>query len=210
MQNCVANSSESEKKTLTVKKSRIFLASALPVFAKYEDFPAKIISCILDDEITNLVKNDELQMLYGYTLYEMGSEESFSEISNKLLNASRLLIKFRETNDFSVTTVDLVGPSYWDVIIAAVESLVKHGGIENVGIPNLLLRLGRSLEALASAKLTLGINTKNDDIVNNARKFWQLLAEEWGTYSKHALAIIHAKNDQKEKLFPFGKSWRRR
>ena len=68
-----------------------------------------------------------------------------------------------------------------------------------------MLRLGRSLEALASAKRTLSIKTKNDDIVNDARKFLKLHAEEWGTYSKHALAIIHAKNDRKPELLPLTK-----
>ena len=134
-------------------------------------------------------------MLYGYILYEMGRKETFSEISNKLRNVSRLLIKFRETNDFSITATGLIDPSHWDAIIAAVKSLVNHGGIENVGIPSLLLRLGRSLEALASAKRTLGIKIKNDDIANGTRKFWGFHAEEWGTYSKHALATIHAKNN---------------
>ena len=41
---CVADSSESEKKILTVKNSRMFMASALAMDAKYEDFSAKIIS----------------------------------------------------------------------------------------------------------------------------------------------------------------------
>ena len=63
---------------------------------------------MLDDEIINLVKHD-LLLLYGYTLYGMGGEESFSEISNKLRNVSRLL-KFRETNDISITTAGLIDP----------------------------------------------------------------------------------------------------
>ena len=150
----------------------MFLASALATNAKYEDFSAKIISLMLDDEMTNLVKNDELLMVYGYTLYEMGGEGSFSEISNKLRNVTRLLIKFRETNDVSITTAGLTDPLHWDAIIAAVKFLVKHGGIENVGIPSLLLKLGQYLEALASAKRSLGIKTKNDDIVNDAQKLW--------------------------------------
>ena len=64
---CVADSSESETKTLTPKDLRMFLASALATNAKCEDFSAKIISRMLDDEMINLVKNDELLMLYGYT-----------------------------------------------------------------------------------------------------------------------------------------------
>ena len=109
----------------------------------------------------------------------MGGEESFSEISNKPINVPKLLFKSTETNDVSKTTAGLIDPLHWDAIIAAVMSLVKHGGIEHVGILSLLLRLDRSLEAIASAKRTLGIKTKNDDIVNEARKFLELHAEEW-------------------------------
>ena len=54
---CIPNSSESEKKIPTLKNLRIFLLSALAIDAKYEDFPAKIISHMLDDEMTNLMKN---------------------------------------------------------------------------------------------------------------------------------------------------------
>ena len=77
-----------------------------------------------------------------------------------------------KTNDAYITTASLIVPSHWNAIIAAVKFLIKHGGIENVEIPSLLLRLGRSLEGFASPKRTLGIKTKNDDIVNDVRKFW--------------------------------------
>ena len=181
------------------------MASALATNAKYEDFSAKIISRMLDDEMTNLVENDELLMLHGYTLYEMGGEECFSEISNKLRNVLRLLIKFRGINDVSITTASLIDPLQWDAITAAVKLLVKHGGIENVGVPRLLLRLGRPLEALASAKQLVGIKIKTDDIVNDARIFLELHAEERDTYSRHALATIHAKNDRKPEPLPLTK-----
>ena len=58
-----------------------------------------------------------------------------------------------------------------DAIILADKSLVKHSGLENVGILSLLLRLGRS-ESSASEKRTLGLNTKNEVIVNDVRKFF--------------------------------------
>ena len=71
----------------------------------------------------------------------MGQEENFSKISNKLQNVSRLLIRFRETNYVSITTVGVIDPSHWNAIIVALKSVFKHGGIEDVGIPSLLLRL---------------------------------------------------------------------
>lgn len=90
-------------------------------------------------------------MLYGYKLYEMGEEENLSKISDKLWKVSRILIKFREPND-AITTASLIDPSYLHELIVSVKSLVNRGGIDNVGIPNLLLRLRRLVEPLASEK----------------------------------------------------------
>ena len=57
--------------------------------------------------------------------------------------------------------------------------LVKHdGGVDSVGIPSLLLRLGRSLEALAIAKRTLGVKVKTPEMVQDARDFLELHAVE--------------------------------
>ena len=114
--------------------------------------------------------------------------------------------KFRVTNNVSITTASLTYPSDCDTIIAAVKSLVKHGGIEYIGIPSLLLRLGRS-EGFASEKQTLGVKTKNEGVVNDVRKFFwsKYFAEECAQYSKHALAKIHNKNDQKPELLPLTK-----
>ena len=115
--------------------------------------------------------------------------------------------KFRVTNNVSITTASLTYPSDCDAIIAAVKSLVKHGGIEYIGIPSLLLRLGRS-EGFASEKQTLGVKTKNEGVVNDVRKFFwsKYFAEECAQYSKHALAKIHNKNDQKPELLPLTKA----
>ena len=51
----------------------------------------------------------------------------------------------------------------------------------------------------------VGIKIKTDDIVNDARIFLELHAEERDTYSRHALATIHAKNDRKPELLPLTK-----
>ena len=47
--------------------------------------------------------------------------------------------------------------------------------------------------------------TKNDDIVDDARKFLELHAEECSKYSKHALTTILAKYDGKPELLPLTK-----
>ena len=99
----------------------------------------------------------------------------------------------------------MIDPTHWDSIISRVKVLVKYSDIEEVGIPSLLLRLGRSLAALASAKQTVGIKTKNSDIKQDARDFLELLMEEWNTYVNHAQATLEARRDKTPELLPLTK-----
>ena len=118
---------------------------------------------------------------------------------------ARLIIKYRELHDASVSANELIDPAHWDSIISTVKVLVKYSGIEEVGIPSLLLRLGRSLAALASAKRTVGIKTKNPDIKQDARDFLEILMEEWNTYANHAQATLEARRDKTPELLPLTK-----
>lgn len=202
---CAGNSSEVNGKKRVLKHSRMLLESALTLDKKYENFSANVISRMFDDQYTALAKNDELLMLYGYTLYRKGGDEKFSEISNNLRSMARLIIKYRELHDASVSANELIDPAHWDSIISTVKVLVKYSGIEEVGIPSLLLRLGRSLAALASAKRTVGIKTKNPDIKQDARDFLEILMEEWNTYANHAQATLEARRDKTPELLPLTK-----
>ena len=181
----------------------MLLASPLALDKKYETFSANIISRMFDDEYTALAKNDELLMLYGCTLCR--GDEKFSEILSNLRSMARLIIKYRELHDASVSSNELIDPTHWDSIISRVEVLVRYSGIEEVGIPSLLLRLGRSLAALASAKQTVGIKTKNSEIKQDARDFLELLMEEWNTYANHAQATLEARRDKTPELLPLTK-----
>ena len=96
---CAAQSSESGKKALTVNNSWMFLTSFSAMDTKYKEFSANIIPCMFNGKTANLVEHNDLLMLYGYALHEMGGEEIFS----KILNVSWLLMKFRKTNDISIT-----------------------------------------------------------------------------------------------------------
>ena len=202
VKSCDADSESMRKKVDGVKCSKMFLASVLAIDVKYDTFSADIIARMTNDQYTNLVKNDQLMRLYGYTMYEKGGDDKFNEISNKLRNVARLIVLFREKFGTNISMCELIDPIQWDAIIDTVKCLVKHGGNEHVGIPSLLLRLGRSLEALASAKRALGIKTKNEDMTKDARDFLALHEESWHVYSNHALATISAKKDKAPELLP--------
>ena len=183
----------------------MLLASALALDKKYETFSENLISRKLDDEYTTLAKYNELLILYGYTLYRKGGDEKFSEISNNLRSMARLIIKYRELHNASISTNELIDPTHWDSVITTAKVLVKYSGMEEVGIPSLLLRLGRSLAALASAKWTVGIKTKNSEIRQDARYFLELHMEDWDTYANHVPATLEARRYKTPELVPFTK-----
>ena len=73
---------------------------------------------------------------------------------------------------------------------------------EEIGQAWWLLRLGRSLADLASAKRILGIKSKNKVMVEDARDFLELHEDEWNVYANHALATLAAKKDKTPELLP--------
>ena len=77
------------KNLLSLRKSRMFLASTIAAGKKIESFSSEIISRMTDDALTNFVKNDKLLMLYGLTIYERFGVTKFYLISNSLRNVTR-------------------------------------------------------------------------------------------------------------------------
>jgi len=155
-----------------------------------------------EDSFSNLVKNDELLMMYGLTLYESGGTNKFPEISRKLRSMAKMITNYNRLNNSTITATEMIDPSNWDSIIVCVKELVNHEGNESVGTPSLLLTLGRSLSALASLKRGLGIKTKNEIMVKNAQAFLYLHEVEWKTYAGHAIATLNSKHDKTPQILP--------
>lgn len=167
---------------------------------KYKSFRSEIIGCMSCDEHLFLIKNDELLMLHGYTMFQKSGSSRFDNISKKLRNVARLISEFRKMHNTTISAVELIDPSQWENIISCMKKLVKHVGCEHVSIPTLLLRLGRSLADLASAKRILGSKSKNKGMVENARDFIELHEDEWNVYANHALATLVVKKDKTPEL----------
>ena len=125
---CCRDTAKSVKRIEGLRDSRMFLASALVSDEKYKSFSSEIIGCMSSDEHLFLIKNDELLMLYSYTMFEKSGSSQFDEISNKLRNVARLMSEFRKMYDATVSAVEFIDPSQWENIISFMKKLVKHGG----------------------------------------------------------------------------------
>ena len=190
------------KECTGVKESRMWLAGLLTTDEKCKKLATEVLSRMSEDEIFHVIGNDELIKVYGSAILEGKGIERFSEISNKLRNIGRLLIEARKsTRNDTMTCLEMIDPASWDPIISSVKEIVKHKGIEDVGTPSTLLRLGRSLEALRSLKETTGIRIKDDQVIKNAKYFLKLHKREWKTYAGHALSTIAKKKPTKNPNF---------
>ena len=185
-----------------LRTSRMLLEHTLSTDSKFHDVKSYVISRMKTDELTNLVKSDEGLLMYGQKLYEKGGDPAFNEISSKLRAMARLLIKYRDmmkSHNPPTNSLELIDASCWDDVVRAVKLVVKHER-QNVGLPSLLLNLGRSLACLAGIKNAVGIRRKDDHMKEDARNFLTLHAEEWPVYTKHALESM--KKGNKPELLP--------
>ena len=201
---CYRDTAESVKSIEGLRDSRMFLASALISDEKYKSFRSEIIGRMSCDEHLVLIKNDELLMLHGYTMFQKSWSSRFDNISKKLRNIARLISEFRKMHNTTISAAELIDPSQWENIISCMKKLVKHVGCEHVSIPTLLLRLGRSLADLASAKRILGSKSKNKGMVENAWDFIELHEDEWNVYANQALATLVVKKDKTPELILLG------
>ena len=186
-----------------LKSSRMLLTHYLNQDDTFAVLKKEVLGRMVADEITGLIDTDEGLLLYGFTMFEKGGSATYNEISNKLRNIARLVLVFRNVAmEQEATSFSLIDPGNWDNLIKAMKQLVNHEGNDNVGVPSLLLRVGRSLESIAQAKRAVGIKTKNHGMIEDSRLFLELHQQYWSIYSSHALSTIASKKDKTPELLP--------
>ncbi|XP_066927736.1 uncharacterized protein [Clytia hemisphaerica] len=197
MKTCRAN----DDRQLNLKSSRILLEHKLSEESQFHDVKSYVIQRMKQDELTNTVKNDVGLLMYGQKLYDKGGDESYNEISSKLRAMARLILRYREMMNSHFESLDLIDSSCWDDVVRAVKVVVSHEK-QHVGLPSLLLNLGRSLASLGGIKNALGIRKKDLSMQEEAKNFLVLHGEEWSTYSKHAMDTLNDKKDNKPEELP--------
>ena len=77
-----------------------------------------------------------------------------------------------------------------------------HEGIEKVGLPSTLLRLGRSFREIAACKQILAIKISDQDLYTEAKDFLLLHSEEWDIYRTHAMNTFGLKKNKMPEMLP--------
>ena len=85
---CAATSDPLNRETpklLNLRISRMLMQSLLLGDSKYGELKSKVFTQMKNDEITNLIKNDEGVLLYGYHLYVTRALQFRNKITTDLL-----------------------------------------------------------------------------------------------------------------------------
>lgn len=171
---------------------------ALSSGAGSDEFEA-VLSTMNSDDVTTLIKTDDVILTLGRQLYESYELSKESEVSSKMRILGRFLLTLRNQTDEMLFMKDVINPMMFDKVIAAVKEVanLKPKAKEN-STPSLALKLGHELKKAALLVKANGIRMKNAKMVDEADNYIYLHTTEWPRLiSKYSLkALIQKKATQ--------------
>ena len=155
-----------------------------------EAFDTIIVPEMNRDEITNVVKNDELILTVGRFLLSGLALRRAVYISQKCRLLSRLLIALREEVDDNKRDIaSFIKPEHFDDITSCVKkmagyTLVSENGIEEPSFKkgSLPLKIGYALESAAMLLRGIGLRKHQQKVVDDALSFFDIFKLEWSVH----------------------------
>lgn len=157
---------ESQDDICTPGKQRIRAKCALKtaVVRDIGEGLKNLLSCMLHDEVTEAIHNDELLLQFGQHLYDLnGSKSSRHDyIRQRLRELGRLLVIARKKTNIQ-GAVHLIYPTNFNSVVSAVRELAGYDSKKNTfQKPSLALKIGHSLTLLSEL-------VENDNLISAER-----------------------------------------
>ena len=176
----------------------------------------ELITMVLDnmnkDDIYQCLSSDSLITTYGsYLLGVTAGFKKVNNISQRMRVLARLLLTIRKkTNNTALWLSDILRPEHFDTVIDATKELGRYNMQNDDGeivptfsIPSLPLLIGYALEKCASLMNGIGIKSKDQVCVTNAKDFLKLYKLEWNTkISAICIKNMNLKKFNKCQLLP--------
>lgn len=150
------------------------------------------------DELTLVVKNDNLILAFGSKLYTKHGHEKHLQVqyvSQKMHELARFLICAREIDSKIQSLHDCIQANKFTIVIAAVKKLC--GFDENThrySNPHLAMKVGHSLNHCASIALCESLMRGDKDMQGESKAFGTLYKKTWASeVSNHALETIRTR-----------------
>ena len=151
------------------------------------EFDTIIVPDMQRNDITRIVKNDELILTVGRLLLSGLGPRRSNYISQKVRLLARLVLALRE--EISDKTRDLISflkPEHFDDIVDCVKkmagyTMVSENGIEEPAFKkaSLPLKIGYALESAIMLKKGMGIRNRQQNLIDDSSAFFDLFHLEW-------------------------------
>lgn len=142
-----------------------------------------ILSSMKSDDVSSLVRRDNVILDYGSFLMSSSGVEKAIFISQKMRQLGHLVLCYREKNDCSeYLLADLLKPERFDEVVAVTKELCsfQHGEqLSSFKTPSLALKLGISLKKCAILHKGVALRRKDKGMLEDLEFFKQLVETEW-------------------------------
>ena len=194
---CVADKDKKPERHL-LRESRILLSSALD---NTSPLLAEVLVKMVDDEISQVAKNDPLILKMMGLLLEKHDSKQQNQIRQKARDISRLLLHVRKHREgmAEIDLRNLLIPENFDDIILSVNELCKD-------IASLPLKLGQIIPKLISILQGEAIRKNDTDLESSCKRFTALMdSPMYGWADRISLKSrkrLHDKKLHKEVVMP--------
>ena len=151
------------------------------------EFDTIIVPDMQRDDITRVVKNDELILTVGRLLLSGLGPRRSNYISQKVRLLARLVLALREeVSDKTRDLISFLKPEHFDDIVDTVKkmagyTMVSENGIEEPAFKkaSLPLKIGYALESAIMLKKGMGIRNRQQNLIDDLSAFFDLFQLEW-------------------------------
>lgn len=200
-------SNESKKTARVQVQKQAKLMTISTITGSDNDKLNKIIAAMRMDEISAIVRTDELIKKFGAMYVERNGAKDAHFISQKIRELARLVQGLQEVDENPTAKLsDYIKPDKFDKVVEAVK---KTSGFpttnEEVGVltPSLALKLGYSLQKCALIIRGEALRDKDNALLEDVENFKKLMESEWEfRISHHSLATLSERKYNKVNVLP--------
>ena len=206
-QTCPHRPNEDKKKWTKVQQEAATLlpTSFLSTKGVNKTFHDTVLSCMKNDDISNVARKDQLIVKFGSSVFDKVGSKNANDVSQRMRQLARLLILLRDGGHQEANLEDFIDTAKFDDLVSAVKKLCGFRDESNleIGIPSLALKLGHSIKRCALVLRSCALRQKDGRSIKNCQHFIDLFEAEWSTkISSRSLASLGSKKQNKVELLP--------
>lgn len=199
--------SASQSKTSVVKRARALKEMGLSCGVVDERFKVDVLAGLRCDEVSRVIKRDELILLFGKQLYKKVGPYRAEEIRLRMRLLARFILTINDGRQHYINLMDCIDSKHFDAVLTATETLSgahnDESGRQILDHPSNGKNLGHSLVKCADIKKRESVIRRNKKMKQQVERFLTLHKSEWNDcISSKALTALKLKRQKGPEKLP--------